>query len=90
VWAVLPPLAVCMFEKIAFNSVHLASFIGYRFIGWYTRGFVLPPKGSPPIEPLAALAPARFLATPGLWMGILVAALFLAMAVRLRRRREPL
>ncbi len=31
-----------------------------------------------------------FLTTPGLWMGLIVAALFLTAAVRLRRYREPI
>jgi hypothetical protein len=32
----------------------------------------------------------ELLATPGLWIGLIVAAIFLAMAVRLRRYREPM
>jgi hypothetical protein len=36
------------------------------------------------------LRPLTFLSTPGLWGGLLVAAAFLALAIRLRRNREPL
>jgi ABC-2 type transport system permease protein len=89
-WAVLPPLALCVFEHIAFSSKHLASALGYRFVGGLSRAFVFPPKGSGPIDPLAAIAPGRFLATPGLWLGLALAAVFLAAAVRLRRHREPI
>jgi hypothetical protein len=34
--------------------------------------------------------PAKFLSTPGLWIGLAFAAAFLAAAVRLRRYREPI
>jgi hypothetical protein len=41
------------------------------------------------MNPMMALAPLRFLSTPGLWTGLAGAAIFLAAAVRLRRYREP-
>ena len=89
-WAVLPPLAICVFEQVAFNTTHLAAALGYRIVGGLSRAFVFPPKGSGPIDPLAALSPGRFLGTPGLWLGLALAAVFLAAAVRLRRHREPI
>jgi ABC-2 type transport system permease protein len=36
------------------------------------------------------IAPAYFLSSPGLWIGLALAAVFLAAAVRLRRYREPI
>jgi ABC-2 type transport system permease protein len=42
------------------------------------------------IDSLAQLTPGKFLSTPGVWIGLLVAAAFLAAAVRLRRYRGPL
>jgi hypothetical protein len=36
------------------------------------------------------LTPMRYLGTPGLWLGLLFAAVFIAAAVRLRRYRGPL
>jgi hypothetical protein len=36
------------------------------------------------------ITPATFLATPGLWIGLAVAAVFLAAAVRLRRYQGPI
>ena len=39
---------------------------------------------------MAQLTPDRFLSTPGLWVGLLFAAAFLAAAVRLRRDRGPI
>jgi hypothetical protein len=39
---------------------------------------------------VSQLAPGRFLASPGLWIGLALAVAFLAAAVRLRRYREPI
>jgi hypothetical protein len=51
-------------------------------------------KNGVPIDPhfipLAQLAPARFLSSPGLWLGLLFAALCLAGAVKLRRYQGPI
>jgi ABC-2 type transport system permease protein len=88
-WAVLPPLAVAALEGIAFQTSYFAMLIGYRVFGAMTQAFALPP-GSHNVTRLAQLEPLKFLGTPGLWTGLAIAALFLTMAVRLRRRGEPL
>jgi ABC-2 type transport system permease protein len=41
-------------------------------------------------DSLTQLTPAKFLVTPGLWFGLIATAIFLAVAVRLRRYREPI
>ena len=41
-------------------------------------------------DSLTQLTPGKFLSTPGLWIGLAVAAAFLAAAIRLRRYREPI
>jgi ABC-2 type transport system permease protein len=89
-WAVLPLLAICVFEQIAFRTSHFASLLTYRLIGWFTQAFVVQAKSNVPIDPLTALTPGKFLSTPGLWIGLVAAAIFLAAAVRLRRYREPI
>jgi ABC-2 type transport system permease protein len=86
-WALLPPFAIGVFEKIAFHSSHFAKLLLYRAGGGTEadtsmRGFKL--------QPGMHFAPGHFLNTPGLWLGLLVAAIFLAVAVRLRRYREPI
>jgi len=88
-WALFPPIAICAFEKIAFNTAHCASLLGYRFVGWFTQAFaaVPPDHVDPHFIPLPELAPGQFLTTAGLWVGLLFAAMFLAAAVRLRRDR---
>ena len=88
-WAVLPPLGLCILEKIAFDTSHFASLLGYRLSGVFAEAFVMPPHGDKVIDQLALLSPARFLSSPGLWSGLLIAAGFLASAIWLRRYREP-
>jgi ABC-2 type transport system permease protein len=85
-WAFLPPLAVGVAEKIAFNTSHFAHMVMYRVSGPETFAF----PGMVLMDPMSALAPLRFLSTPGLWTGLAAAAVFLALAVRLRRYREPI
>ncbi len=87
-WAVIPLGAICILEKIAFNTSHFAQLLGYRLIGWFP--LVFETHGSTPIHPLAQLAPGRFLTAPGLWIGLIFAAIFLAAAARLRRYRGPI
>jgi ABC-2 type transport system permease protein len=85
-WAVLPPVAISMVEGMAFGTSHFAGWIGYRLTGTLAVAFDFKAQGGivPRLEPL------KFLGTPGLWTGLLVAAAFLAVAVRLRRYREPI
>ncbi len=86
-WAVLPPLAIGVVEKIAFNTTHFATVLGNRFMGG--REGAAYAAGSMSMEPLSQINPGRFLISPGLWIGLAIAAVFLAGAVRLRRYREP-
>jgi len=88
-WAVLPPLGICVVEKIAFNSTHFANLLQYRLIGWFTQALAFPAQGAAN-DPLTALAPAKFLSTPGLWIGLAFAAAFFVATARLRRYREPI
>jgi ABC-2 type transport system permease protein len=89
-WAVLPVFAIGVVEKLAFNTPHIPNLLKYRLLGWFTQAFVFHSPGTAPLSPLASLAPGKFLSTPGLWVGLAVAAIFLAAAVRLRRYREPI
>jgi ABC-2 type transport system permease protein len=93
-WAILPPLAIALVEFIAFHTVHFGSLLRDRFFGFAPRAFnFMLPDGSmidPHFIPISQITPGRFLATPGLWIGLIFAAAFLAAAVRLRRYREPI
>jgi ABC-2 type transport system permease protein len=85
-WASLPWLAICAVEKIAFNTTHFAAFLGNRFAG----GPEAIPGADSIFDPMTHLTPGRFLSSPGLWIGLVIAAGFLAAAVRLRRYQGPI
>jgi ABC-2 type transport system permease protein len=86
-WAILPPLAIGIVEKLAFNTKHFASMMQYRFSGG-PEAVGMP--GSLKIDPMTHLTPGHFLSSPGLWTGLIVAAIFLAVTVRLRRYQGPI
>jgi len=88
-WAVLPPLAIGVFERIVFQTTHFASLIKDRLIGAMASAFVLEGH-THDIDRLNQLAPGRFLSSPGLWIGLGVTAALVAASVRLRRHREPI
>lgn len=87
-WAVLPFLAVSALEKIAFNSSHFASMLKYRLMGHVAEAFAFGANGT--LDSPTQLTPVNFLSTPGLWVGLALAAAFLAAAARLRRDRGPI
>ena len=88
-WAVLPPMALFALEKIVFNTTFFVSLLKYRLVGWFAQA-VVGPSERMTANPLTDLTPGNFLITPGLWIGLALAAAFLAVAVTLRRNREPL
>ncbi len=88
-WAVLPVIVIQIFEKITFGTAHFGAFIGHRLFGFAPHAFSFSGH-NPSIESLGQLTPGRYLFTPDLWLGLLVAAAFLFAAVRLRRYRGPL
>src|SRR4030095_11140496 len=83
-WAILPLLAISFFEKITFNTSHFASMLKDRVLGFAPQAFASQGHAVP------QLTPGRYLSTPGLWLGLVFAAVFIAAAIRLRRYRGPL
>ena len=89
--AVLPPFAIGVVERIAFNTHYFADMMTFRLTGWYSQAFApLAPGAAPPADPLAQLTLGRFLSRPELWIGLAITVIFLALAVQLRRSREPI
>ena len=87
-WAALPVVVIGGLEKLILGTAHFAQMVGTRLIG----------SGAPtditsgemfPTGPMTHLTPLRYLGAPGLWIGLLVAAVFLVLAVRMRRYRDP-
>jgi ABC-2 type transport system permease protein len=86
-WGVLPPLGLGIFENIAFHSSNFFALISDRYSG--SSDAMTSMMGDLPFHPGMRLDPVAFLAAPGLWIGLIFAAIFLAGAVRLRHYREP-
>ena len=92
-WATLPPLALCVVEKLAFDTSYAWDLVRYRLGGSFHEAFV--DSGPHPFGMhnkmtfhLPQADPAKFFSAPGLWLGLAVAAALFALAVYLRRRRE--
>ena len=86
-WATLPLLAIGFFEKIVFRTDHFGLWLKYRFSGPESYDMAAPGFA---IHPMMHLSLARFLSTPGLWIGFGLAAIFIFATIRLRRYREPM
>jgi ABC-2 type transport system permease protein len=93
-WAVLPWLAIGAIEKLAFDTTFFMRMLIRRLTGGFEEGFVVVkyPQGAhvPVVDRLTEFDPLRFLTSPGLWIGLVVAAAFLIATIRLRRYRGPL
>lgn len=93
-WAVLPWLAISAIEKLAFDTTFFIRMLVRRLTGGFEEGFVVVkyPKGAhvPVVDRLIELDPLKFLTSPGLWIGLIIAAAFLIATIRLRRYRGPL
>lgn len=90
VWAVGPLLGLCLVEKLAFNSTRLLQLLVERLLGGFGQAFSVGGKGEAPVDSFADLDPGRVLGDPGIWIGLVFAAVFLFAAVRLRRSRDPI
>ncbi len=94
-WAVLPPVGVMVFERLAFGTGHFATIVRDRFNGGIAAAFQVPQGQIPAhttlrhIIDLPSPDPVGFVTSPGLWIGLLVGGGFFAAAVWLRRRAEP-
>jgi ABC-2 type transport system permease protein len=88
-WAFLPLIAIQILEEIAFGTSYCRAFLNYRFIG-LKQAFVPQRRGHFSVLPIESLDPGALLLTWDLWLGLAVAALLIASAVRLRRYREPI
>jgi ABC-2 type transport system permease protein len=87
-WAALPLLVIGFVEKIAFNTSYIAAQLAFRISGGPEAA--ASPAGSMSMDALSRPTPGQFVSSPGLWMGLVFTAIFLAAAVRLRRNREPI
>jgi ABC-2 type transport system permease protein len=93
-WAVLPWLAISAIEKLAFDTTFFIRMLVHRLTGGFQEGFVVVhyPKDAhvPVVDRLTQFDPLKFFSSPGLWIGLVIAAAFLIGTIRLRRYRGPL
>jgi ABC-2 type transport system permease protein len=100
-WALLPPAAIALVEGLAFGTQHFMTMMGQRFSGGLHYAFAPSAKqfenddfmknpDNFPDSLLSLLDPARFFSQPGLWIGLAIAAAFIAASIWMRRYREPL
>jgi ABC-2 type transport system permease protein len=89
-WAVLPLLAIQIFERITFGTSYFGSFVKHRLMGFAPDAFGFHGHSQPTIDSLTQLTPGRYLSSSGLWIGLVFAAAFLFVAARLRRYRGPI
>jgi ABC-2 type transport system permease protein len=87
-WAGLPLLAIGFVEKIAFNTSHFWTILQTRLVGGPELKAATPPGSMMPALTMQSMG--DFLISPGLWMGLAVAAIFLGAAVHLRRSQGPI
>ena len=89
-WAVGPPLALAVFERLAFHTDYVGALLHDRLSGGLTHLFVtkLNARGHMSLD-ADHLDLAGFFATPGLWIGLVVAAGLFAAVVWQRRYRSP-
>ena len=86
-WATLPLVAVGGAEKIAFNTSYLAAILAGRIMGGASVDGATAGMNMDAMTPFTLI---QLVSSPGLWIGFLVTAAFLAGAIRLRRHRGPI
>ena len=87
IWAFLPPFVICALEKGAFNTSYFLSLLKERLMGGPESSMAANDHAK---DWMGTLIPHHFFSTPGLWTGFALAAVFLFVAVRLRRYRGPI
>ncbi len=93
-WAFLPFVVISVLEHMVSSTARFSLLMRWRLMGPLTTAFKnvpMPANGHiGVIDRFDQLDPLTFVRTPGLWIGLLLAAAFIAAAVRLRRFRAPM
>jgi ABC-2 type transport system permease protein len=97
-WAVLPPVALWVLERVVVGSEHVGDFITdrlfgmYRLLGTRKEGGIGELERSDELSDIGNLdlvgSLREFYASPELWLGVAAAALLLAAAMWVRRYRD--
>lgn len=94
-WAILPPLLLLVLEAVAFDSRYVLGFLAHRLGGFFEviqPAMMRTDDAEASVQSIAdayaALSAAPLLTQASLWLGVVGAALLLALAVRLRRAKD--
>jgi ABC-2 type transport system permease protein len=95
-WAVLPPIALPVLEKVFLGTNHIAEFLGRRFAGYIdelrldTNAFEAGNSGHlPPVsEVYDAFHLSTLFMSTELWLGVAAAAALVFVTIRIRRYRD--
>ena len=87
--AALPVIVIGAVEMILFQTSHFGKMVAERVIG-HIPDAAMSHGDMFPTNPMIHLTPVQYLLDPALWVGLLVAAAFLMLAVRLRRSHGPI
>jgi ABC-2 type transport system permease protein len=85
-WAVAPPIVLGLLERLVFNTTYVWRWIALRISGAFSGAF---DDVGGRVHHASGLDAGGWL-SPHLWIGLIMAAAFLAIAVRLRRSRDPI
>jgi ABC-2 type transport system permease protein len=83
-WAIVPLAGICILEKLAIGTSYFQQMLLDRLTGGVL--FVTRHRQTVMIESGFPANATQFLLSPGLWIGLAFAILFLAVAIMLRRR----
>ena len=87
-WAFLPPVGVVFLERVALGTRRFGDLLLSRLVGGVD--VTQPPAGETMMDSVARLPLSHFVGAPALWVGFVIAALFVAGTVALRRRAQPI
>jgi ABC-2 type transport system permease protein len=89
-WAVLPPVALCVIERLGFGTTYLWYILKRRLTGGFDIAFSVERRDDMMMFGMPHIELGRFLANPGVWAGVVVAAALVYAAVRVRRSAAPI
>lgn len=91
-WAFAPFVAIGAIEGALYGKQGglFSSILLHRLIGGFTESYSIGGKGKAVLDGWADLEFGHFLTNPQMWAGLVVAAVFLAITVRLRRQADTI
>lgn len=91
-WAIAPLIGSAIVEGMLFGKQLglVSAVLTHRLTGWFLEAFSVGGKGKATIGQWSDLDPTRFLTSPQVWIGLVLAVVFLAAVARLRRSADTI